>query len=659
MKFHLSQDLLSLVPNAQVGLLVAKNFDNTKNGDGTYQLLSEQIDKTGLEYLKVDITTKSFYNEWTTAFKEVGLNPHEYEPSHIALLKRVQQLQGIPNINPVVNILTTVALKELVPLGGHDLKKIDGDITVGANTKKLPFTPVISKDTSSVPSHEIVYADEKEVFTRRWVWRQGMKSFVSEKTTDIFVPIDVFEKTPDEIEKIATKIASLIRNYLGTPKSAFLFGIASKENPDIELESLPKLSLGKKLSMTIHQVNKDSALIDRLLNRAVEHVYPSKETLRSWLTSGRRLNVYQGFDPTADTLHIGHTVGMRKLRDFQKLGHHVTFLIGDFTARIGDPSDKTAARKRLTKKQVETNLKNFKEQASRILDFNDTKNPVKVRYNSEWLEKITFEDLIDITSYFTVQQMIKRDMFQERLKIDKPIFLHEFLYPVMQSVDSVMMNIDVEVGGNDQTFNMLCGRDLMRNMKGKEKAVLSNKLLVDPTGKKMGKSEGNMIMLSDSPEDMYGKVMAFTDSMIIPAFEILTDIPMDEIASMENDMKTSRVNPMELKKKLAFAITAEHKGESAAKKAQNHFEQLFQKKNSALSAVAPKIEIAESTVNIVKLLATHTRIVSTNSQAKRLILQGAVYIDGKKVTDKTANVKMNKDGVLIRAGKKAVRIILK
>ncbi len=405
-------------------------------------------------------------------------------------------------------------------------------------------------------------------------------------------------------------------------------------------------------------VSQDSALIDRLLNRGVEHIYPSKEVLHEWLLSGRRLNVYQGFDPTADTLHIGHTVGMRKLRDFQKLGHHVVFLIGDFTGRIGDPTDKAAARKKLTESEVTQNLKNFQEQASRILDFEDPQNPVEVKFNSHWLAKISFADLIDITSHFTVQQMIKRDMFQKRLTEDKPIYLHEFLYPVMQSLDSVNMDVDVEVGGNDQTFNMLCGRDLIQSMLKKEKAVLANKLLVDPTGKKMGKSEGNMIMLSDSANDMYGKVMSFPDTLIIPAYEILTDVPMDEITQMNDDMVSQKINPMDTKKKLAFLITAEHKGNASAQDAQTHFEQLFQGKGNVSKDTVKHVVLDNPEVSIVELLTTYSGIAPTNSQAKRLIEQGAVTLAGEKINDKTAKVTLDSESKLLRAGKKAVMISL-
>ncbi len=383
---------------------------------------------------------------------------------------------------------------------------------------------------------------------------------------------------------------------------------------------------------------------------------PSAGELEKLLKSGKRLNVYQGFDPTAPTLHIGHAIGMRKLRDFQMLGHNVIFLFGDFTARIGDPTDKASARQQLAKEEVEENLKNYKEQASRILDFDSKENPVQVKFNSEWNDNLTFEEVIQIASEFTVQQMLKRDMFQERLKKDRPIHLHEFLYPMTQGYDSVVMDIDVEVGGNDQVFNMLAGRDLVKSRLNKEKFVLPVKLLTDPAGAKMSKTSGNMIMLSDSPEDIFGKIMAFTDGMITLGFKLLTDIPMAEIEQMQKDMDAEKVNPMELKKRLGFMVTEEHHGKEAAEKAQEHFEKLFQEKDDIKKEDLPQVK-APDNVGIIKLIAEHTNLASSNSEAKRLIEQNAVTLGEEKITDKTWTVSIPDEGILLRVGKNAVYVI--
>ncbi|MFA5623045.1 MAG: tyrosine--tRNA ligase [Candidatus Dojkabacteria bacterium] len=401
------------------------------------------------------------------------------------------------------------------------------------------------------------------------------------------------------------------------------------------------------------EILKDEKIINRILEKGVEQVLPSKDALRSLLTSGKRINVYQGFDPTAPTLHIGHTVGMRKLEDFRKLGHQVYFVIGDFTARVGDPSDKTSARVTLSKEQVEENMKTYVDQASHIVDIFNKENPVKVVYNSEWLEPLTFTDIIGLASEFTVQQMLKRNMFQKRLEEDKPIYLNEFLYPLMQGYDCVMMDIDVEIGGNDQLFNMLAGRDLIKSRLNKEKIVLAGKLLATSDGVKMGKSEGNMIKLSDNSNDIYGKVMAFNDEQIVIGFEILTTFELDDVKAIEKRLEEGE-NPIVLKKELAYQITKEIKGEEEAKEAEKYFENVFQKID--VDTHIEVVEIDSTEISIVDLL-TQLNISESKSQARRLVEQGAVKLNEEKITDWSLNITLdpNKTYVL-KCGKHIYQI---
>lgn len=395
------------------------------------------------------------------------------------------------------------------------------------------------------------------------------------------------------------------------------------------------------------EVLKDEKIINRILSKGVEQILPSPDALRALLLSGKKINVYQGFDPTAPTLHIGHTVGMRKLEDFRKLGHQVYFVIGDFTARIGDPSDKTSARVQLTKEQVELNMRTYVEQASHILDIFNKENPVKVVYNSQWLEPLNFANIIDIASVFTVQQMLKRSMFQKRLEEDKPIYLHEFMYPLMQGYDCVMMDIDVEIGGNDQLFNMLAGRDLIMNRLGKEKIVLAGKLLTTNEGAKMGKSEGNMIKLTDDANDIFGKVMAFSDNQILIGFEILTKYDLDEIEKIKERLDGGE-NPISIKKLLAFEVTKEIKGEEDANKAERYFEEVFQNKN--LNTEIPKKEFNKESINILDLIY-ECSITDSKSKARKLIEQGAVSINGEKITDWNKNIGLTKQDTILKCGR--------
>lgn len=371
-------------------------------------------------------------------------------------------------------------------------------------------------------------------------------------------------------------------------------------------------------------INTDQQKITELLTRGVENVYPTREFLEKELKSGRQLTLYTGYDPTAPTLHIGHAITMMKLRQFQDLGHQVIMLIGDFTGMIGDPTDKTSARQQLTREQVLENCKNYQNQAGSILNFIGD-NAVQVKYNSDWLGKLNFADVLELTSHFTVQRMLERDMFEKRMAEAKPIHLHEFLYPVMQGFDSVAMDVDGEVGGNDQTFNMLAGRDLMKDLRRKEKFVLTTKLLTDSSGKKMGKSEGNMIALTDSPEDMFGKVMSWTDGMIANGFELCTRAPMAEIQDMEKAM-ASGVNPRDFKLKLASDVVKTFLGEASAAKAQAYFVSTFSKKE--IPEEVP--ELKPSAYDIATVLV-ESKICKSKSEARQVIDQGGVKVGDTKV----------------------------
>jgi tyrosyl-tRNA synthetase len=368
---------------------------------------------------------------------------------------------------------------------------------------------------------------------------------------------------------------------------------------------------------------------EKVLTRGVEQILPSKDGLARLMRS-KKITLYQGFDPSSPKLHIGNLIGIRKLAQFQKLGHKVIFLIGDFTGMIGDPTDKEATRKRLTHKEVIKNAKDYQKQIKNILKF-DGPNAAQIKYNSNWLAKLTFEEIIELSSNFTVQQLIERDFFQERIKKGKAIHLHEFLYPLMQAYDSVYMDVDLEIGGNDQLFNMLAGRNLMKTLKNKEKYVLTMKLLTDPSGKKMGKTEGNTINLTDSPEDMFGKIMAMPDKLIKVATELLTDLDLN--SNIFED-------PLLAKKTLAFEVVKQIRGNEIAQKALKYFEKTFQKKSPDFNR---EIELQKD------LVTTISQTLDSISKAKRLIKEGAVDVDGKVIINPKYKLS---GGEKIKIGKK-------
>ncbi len=378
-------------------------------------------------------------------------------------------------------------------------------------------------------------------------------------------------------------------------------------------------------------VETDPKKIEWLLTRGVDKIYPTKEALKQLLLSGKKLRLYQGFDPTGDKLHIGHMVGFRKHRQWQDLGHEVIFLVGDGTGQAGDPSGKSKSREKFfTAEELRNNSKSYLAQASKIVRF-DGPNPIKILYNGDWLNKLRLLDILNIAGHFSVQQLIERDMFQDRMKKGESINLREFLYPLLQGYDSVAMEVDLELGGSDQTFNMLTGRTLLKVMKNKEKFVMTMPLLADSKGVKIGKSEGNVIGLTDEPSDLFGKMMSLSDDTIISVFNLLTDIPQKEIDSF--DIKK---NPLDLKKRAAKAVIAQLYSEKEATDAEKSFESTFAK--GGVPEAVPEVVVAKGVLFVDVLLGQN--IVSSKSEFRRLVEEGAVanMDNGKKIESPGAQI---------------------
>lgn len=394
-------------------------------------------------------------------------------------------------------------------------------------------------------------------------------------------------------------------------------------------------------------VSTDITLINRFLKRGVEKIYPSEEMLKKKLLSGERLKIYQGFDPTGPYLHIGHAMGIRALRILQQLGHEVIFLVGDFTSKIGDP-DKDTARNTLTDEQILKNMEGWKKQAAQLIDFEGS-NPVKFLHNYDWLSKLKLEDILQLSSKATVQQMIERDLFDRRIKKNDPVGLHEFLYPLMQGFDSVAMEVDMEIGGTDQTFNMLMGRSLVREYLGKEKFVRTHKMMNAPDGITMSKTKGNGINLGDTSQDIFGKTMSYPDHEIIVGFELLTDVPEDEIQSIKLAIGDGE-NPMPYKKQLAYEIVKSLRGIKDAEIARNHFERTVQKKDLVDQDMV-EIKIEGTQEKLIDILKRCLDSETSNSDIRRTIEQGGVSIDGVVLKNTNEIVEL-KNGTIIKFGKR-------
>jgi len=395
----------------------------------------------------------------------------------------------------------------------------------------------------------------------------------------------------------------------------------------------------------MNKVIVDKDLIEKFLTRGVDKIYPDIELLRNKLLSGERITAYQGFDPTGPYLHVGHAMGIRAMRILQMLGHEVIFLVGDYTAKVGDP-DKDTGRKLLTDLDIESNMRGWKEQAAQLIDF-DGENPVLFKRNYEWLSKLNLEKLIELMSTTTVQQMIERDMFARRLKQNDSIGLHEFIYPLMQGYDSVAMKVNLEIGGTDQTFNMLMGRNLVKKYLGKEKFIRTNEMMDAPDGITMSKTKGNGINLSDSAEDMYGKAMSYRDELITKGLRLLTEVSAEDIWNIDEQMGKGD-NPMQFKKLMAYEIVKTIKGKNEASKAQEYFERTVQNKEIS-NNIAEKVKATGETTLLDFFKKADPK--QSSSSIKRLIEQGGVEVEGKKITDPFEKIDLKK-GNLVKFGKR-------
>lgn len=398
--------------------------------------------------------------------------------------------------------------------------------------------------------------------------------------------------------------------------------------------------------MTELEIKKEVERQYNILKRGCEEIINEedfKKKLENSIRTGKGLKVKFGIDPTGSDLHIGHAVPLRKLKQFQDLGHEPIFLIGTFTARIGDPTGKSETRKILSMDVIEQNIKTYVEQLKLILDVDN----LKIVYNHEWLENLDLTSFLGLLSKFTVSQMVSREDFSKRLSANKPVSLIEFMYPIMQAYDSVHLKADVELGATEQKFNILRGRDLLRDFSLEPQVCMLMPILVGLDGtEKMSKSLNNYIGIQDSPNDMFGKIMSISDELMYIYYEQITDISLEEIKDIKENM-----HPMEAKKKLAQELVSIYYNKEEGEKAREYFENVFSKRN--LDVELPEIVISENEMNVIELLVQKLKFSSSNSEARRLIEQGGFKVNDEPIKDIKAIIKLE-DSMVIKAGKKKI-----
>ncbi|MGC8767348.1 MAG: tyrosine--tRNA ligase [Brevinematia bacterium] len=387
-----------------------------------------------------------------------------------------------------------------------------------------------------------------------------------------------------------------------------------------------------------------------LIKRGVVEII-SEEELKEKIKKKGKLRVKFGADPSAPDLHLGHTVALRKLRHFQELGHTVVFIIGDFTAMVGDPSGRNVTRKRLSRQEVMENAKTYQEQVFKILD----KSKTEVRYNSEWFDKLSFEEVLNLTSRYTVARMLERDDFEKRFKSGMPISIMEFLYPLMQGYDSIVVEADVEIGGTDQKFNLLVGRELQIEYGKEPQVVLTLPLLEGTDGvRKMSKSYGNYIGITDKPFDMFGKIMSIPDDLIFKYFELLTDVPESEIDKYKKEIENG-ANPRDIKAVLGKKIVSFFYGEEEAIKASEEFDKVFKQKEIPDDIEERKLPVGK--YNLVELIVK-LNLLPSKSEVRRMIQSGGLYINGERIRDINYELNFEKETIIKIGKRKFLKLIL-
>jgi len=389
-----------------------------------------------------------------------------------------------------------------------------------------------------------------------------------------------------------------------------------------------------------------------IIKRGTVEIVPEaslEEKIKKSIETGKPLTVKLGLDPSAPDIHLGHTVVLQKLRQFQELGHQVVIIIGDFTGRIGDPTGKSETRKQLSEEELKQNAKTYQKQIFKILDSEKT----KLTFNSEWLAPLTFQEVVELAAKITVARMLERDDFEKRFKSNIPISVHEFFYPLMQGYDSVALRADVELGGTDQKFNLLMGRTLQKEFDQEPQVALMMPILEGLNGvQKMSKSLGNYIGIDEASQEMYGKTMSLADNLIMRYFELVTQVSLDELEMIRKSLEDDSVNPRDVKMRLAREIIKIYHGKDEALRAENQFKAVFQQGNMPDDIPDVKFDqnLWEEKIWLPKLLQS-CNLVQSTSEGRRMVKQGAVKVDGDKVTDVDAEIEIN-EGMILQVGKR-------
>lgn len=617
MFFRIEKKIISTGEGVYTGVVVASGVDNSSENAKIKSLFEEEVLKVDKELETVNLKDVKELDIYREALKSFNINSNKYPCSVESIMSRIAKKHEFPTISPVVDLGNYISLKYKVPVGVHDIDTIDEDLVVRLSCEEDDISEN-AVNGENLKVGEPIYAVGKSVRTRKWLWRQMPAGRVTEKSQNFIFPIDGFENNKEIVEKATEELSRLLEEIFGAQVEK---GFICADNTEVRFGELTddEKDIENQISIMLKGVAQAT------------NVSEIREKVTKCKKEGRPLRIKLGLDPSAPDIHIGHAVVLRKIRQLQDLGHMAVIIIGDYTGMIGDPTGKSKTRKQLSREDVERNAQTYMEQIFKIIDRNRT----EVHFNSEWLSAMNFGDVIELSAKCTVARMLERDDFNNRYTNHLPLSVHEFFYPLMQAYDSVAIKADIELGGTDQTFNILMGRNIQRDYGQEPQLTLFMPLLEGIDGvEKMSKSLGNYVGISEEPAIIYEKVMKIPDDKIIKYFNLCTDrhpSEVDKIQKMLNDGE----NPRNVKMILAHEITELYMGKDAADEAEERFKQVFQK--NQIPDDAPELVIScEGDVNLGEQLISSlvaTGQFKSKSEIRRLFSQGGAQLNGVKIKE--------------------------
>ncbi len=636
MYFRIEKSILDVCDTIYNCAVVVSGLDNNIEDKSFYEAYQKQVSSTLKKYKNTSITSSENIVLYRHAMDSLGINSAKYPSSIESIINRIIKNSNFPSINPVVDLGNYISLKYEIPVGIHDIDSIHEDLCLRMSTEEDIERFNNENNSNDLIVNEPVYATGNSIRTRKWFWKQMPAGRISRDATNFIFTIDGFFENKEIVNKACEELVSLLQELFNIEAS---FGTLNKNNPEFRFGPLTneEKEIENQISIMLKGVAQHTS-ISEIRNMLIES---RKEK--------RPLRVKLGLDPSAPDIHIGHAVVLRKIRQLQDMGHIAVIIIGDFTGMIGDPTGKSKTRKPLSPEDVKINANTYLEQIFKIID----KTRTEVHYNSEWLSEMSFKDIIELSSKCTVARMLERDDFQNRYTNHLPLSLHEFFYPLMQAYDSVAINADIELGGTDQTFNILMGRNIQRDYGQKPQLTLFMPLLEGIDGiEKMSKSLNNYIGINEEPTIIYEKVMKIPDSLIIKYYNLCTDSHPKRILEIQSLLEQG-INPRDIKMLLAHEITELYYDSQSADNAECHFKSVFQK--DEIPYDAPTITINNySDVShgeqIIEEIA-QKNIFKSKSEIRRIFLQGGVKLDGTRIIN-TKDIKIDSGEHILRIGKR-------